>query len=284
LMPSLQKAKNSAKLLTCSANIKQMGVMTAAYQADNNGSVAFLLTKFTSGMSWNVPAKYTYLSLALSDYAGASNGLSDKLDTRRPWPLDKGLYRQYSESFLPKFFVCPFVRSKQYEKQTLGTVTIGSTTFGAYNYKGYGESYGPWLWAVKRGPGAHVISQTDNILDVPNHPYGDDHGYPKHGVLNWHNMYSNPNFNGHPALNWQEYYDKKTRWDSASARRVGASSLANATGLMCEMGEYTSGGAASGTWYITNYKSHFRKGRGGTNVLFGDMHVGWVQGSDIGWK
>ncbi len=34
--------------------------------------------------------------------------------------------------------------------------------------------------------------------------------------------------------------------------------------------------------YYNNYNSHSKGKGGGTFVLFGDFHVGWVEGSKIG--
>ena len=65
--------------------------------------------------------------------------------------------------------------------------------------------------------------------------------------------------------------------------------MAGATVIYCEQGQTDShtdgivGADGNPDNGVYNYGSHNKKGVGGTNVVFGDSHVGWVDGRRVGW-
>lgn len=60
--------------------------------------------------------------------------------------------------------------------------------------------------------------------------------------------------------------------------------MANATIVYCEQGQNDSHSTGSNAHNgIYNYGSHKKGSSGGTNVLMGDTHVEWVEGTQVGW-
>ena len=71
-------------------------------------------------------------------------------------------------------------------------------------------------------------------------------------------------------------------WTDADARRLRCASLSDMTILSCGRGESRAKGTDALS-SVVNPGTHRRSLGGGTNAVFADTHVEWVQGSRIGW-
>ncbi len=126
LLPALSKARNSAKLVICTSNEKQIGTMVASYQNDNDEKVPVMLNRFTPTAAMPLfPAKSRLLSVALYRYSAETRDLAN---------IDKGVYGPdkdwgnsqdrrtkpaYFKKYLPKLYVCPFVSGKNPDLKTI---------------------------------------------------------------------------------------------------------------------------------------------------------------------
>ncbi|AQQ70437.1 putative major pilin subunit [Limihaloglobus sulfuriphilus] len=275
LMPALSRVRESAKTLTCQANAKQIGTLIALHQADNNGKVPVLFNRHWADLT--VPPRTISLSLALKDYCPELKGLPDTLDPegiRGNWygSNRRGLRDEYFESYLPKYFVCPFIRNKSAGIDTQrGSVNISGKIFDETKRVGFSDSYSVWRWKRPKWNG------TDQPWTV--YPMGTPHGTIKYGTMTW-NSYDSAN-GKKPSL--QEMLDSPVQWDSSAARRIKSAGLAEATVVFCEAGQYDNYADNDPHGSIWNYGSHKRGNSGGTTVLFADTHVGWVEGTRVGW-
>lgn len=265
LMPALGRARDQAKLTLCGVNMRQIGTLVAVYQTDYNDKVPILLNRHTTG--YNAWAKYSFLSIAMRDYVeyrsefgtGATKGLS----LNGFWNPEAG--DTYTLACVPDFFVCPFVRGKKSSSAFVDVADVTLTgngvskTYDLWEKRGYTESYDTWLW-LNAGSGA-----------FGNHPYGTGHGKAKYKTLNWYNTQWMMDKGYPPAGKWMEYL-KNISFSDNYAR------IADKTSLYCSQGEWLVGDDR-----LFNYQSHARGGFGGSNALFGDTHIEWVQGSQIGW-
>ena len=263
-----QGGREQARILACEASLKQIGAILTIYQADNDGYVPVMRNRWSTHIS----AKSAFLSLAFRKYSPEITKLPEDLDPDRPWVAAQQLW--YAREFLPKFYVCPFVRSKSQADPLLhysGTVVIGTETRQNYVSTGRMDSYSTWLWPRPKNydfwPG--------------DHPWGPPNGYSKYENVVWHKAGSPDGFDdepfvcpadsarGTPCQIWMENNPRKF---SNTPR------ISERTALYCTQGEID-GSLPHNRIY--NYGSHKRSNRGGTNVLFGDIHVEWVQGSQI---
>lgn len=273
LVPSLGKAREQARLVMCTANSKQIATLICLYQAGNDNEAPIMFNRFADG----APAKTNYLSLALRTYSPELTSLPDELDPEdTTWAQDyEGLVLEYTKKYLPKHFICPFVRGRDAASvEFTGSVTLsgsaGSTTYLTRAYRGACESYATWLWPRKKGE-----------MCTPNHPYGLPHGTPLYSNGSWYNYYALPsNVKASPYRFYDVVKDYPIKWEQQKSQ-VSAASFSELAVAYCEQGE-TDNWAAWNVG-IYNYKSHMKKGAGGTNVIFADAHVGWVPGTRIGW-
>ncbi len=284
LLPALSRARYIAKLTVDTSNLKQVGTLVAAYQADNEGLVPVLANRFTPiAAGW--PAKSRLLSVALYRYSPETRNLPSVTDTDsgvsglfkpdNDWgnSQDTVIKPKYFKRFLPKIYVCPFVSGK---KATPGrdfvqgpTLTMNGTPVNTMIRTAAGESYVTWRWELER----------DKAYS-PGHPLGLPNGTPKFGALSW-NVSSQL---GDYAATYSKLASSPVLWNRANLMRIKAPSMAEATILYCEQGQ-------SDSWMmqnnpdngIYNYGSHMRFGKGGTNVLMADTHVEWVEGTRVGW-
>ena len=258
LMPALSKVKNQAKLVSCAANSRQIGMITELYHADNDGFVPVMLNKWAIYIS----AESSLLSLAFRQYSPEIADLPSYLNPARPWNWDQVL--EYSQKYLPDFYSCPFVRNKSLAAnwELAGKVTIGgSLERDNYESTGRGDSYTTWIWPRDAG--------FEFIVD---HPYGPEHGKAKYGNLPWHTA-------GDPAVTgiWANREADYPKLKENPARWSNIRGSSNRTAVYCSHGESD----MSYVNAINNYGSHKRGNRGGTYVFFGDSHAEWVQGSRI---
>jgi prepilin-type N-terminal cleavage/methylation domain-containing protein len=266
LMPALRKARIQAKVVLCIANAKQIGMIMTAYQNSNDGYVPVMRNKFTQ-----VNAKSAFLSIPFRKYSGAASVLPRFLNPDGPWDTERQL--EYARNYLPDFYVCPFARgSPQAELlHDAGTVVIGSTTRNNYVSTGRMDSYSTWIWPRPRGfdfwPGEH--------------PWGSPNGYNKYGNVVWHKAGSPDGFDDEPlvCLADSAYGTSCQIWMENNPRKFSNTPrLSQRTAVYCAHGEIDESLPNN---RIINYGSHKKQGKGGTNVIFGDSHVEWVQGSQI---
>jgi hypothetical protein len=250
----------------CAANLKQIGYYIPLYQADSKGQAVPKMAQ-----KYNQRAQYSYVSVALRDYADIQ--LPEHLRPDAIW--DEVMYKEYTERILPDFFVCPFARGKSGTLVTQDApMVLNGVTVTNRQYVGRDDSYVVKRHEQRRG-------EITNGAGWATHPLGAPQGVPAHGALTWYY----PDDSGRISQNLSRMrWDTRIRpakWDTAQVRRVRGSSLADVYVLSCDRGQNLMR-AGSNHW-IQNWGSHKKGSEGGTNALFGDMHVDWVNGHRIGW-
>lgn len=293
LMPALSKARESAKVISCAANEKQVGTMISIYQAGHDGAVPTMLNRFTKpgDNDGPYPARSRLMSVAL--IAGSKEGaeLATKADSKgnvgvfdpdKDWgySTDRRTKQDYFKLYLPKFFVCPFVRGSDAAAQNDfvpgQTIKIGGQSVTTLVRTTRGESYAVWRWELQKGVDPDKNKGNTYTL---NSLLGGEQGTPKYGALAWNGYADNGN-----TKKWSVLDNSPVKWSGRQLKRIGAAAMADATIAYCEQGETDShaGGPDSDNG-IYNYGSHKKTGKGGTNVVFADNHVGWVIGNQVGW-
>jgi prepilin-type N-terminal cleavage/methylation domain-containing protein len=279
LLPALNKARHTAKMMVCTSNARQIGTLVSTYQSDNDGKVPVILNRFTPiSATPPYPAKSRLLSVALYRYSDETKNLyranGGMFSPDKDWgnSQDTVIKPKYFKQYLPKIYVCPFLsgRNAQPGKDFIAglPVTLNGTAFRTMIRTAAGESYVTWRWEC--------------IRDFPytqNHPLGLPNGTPKFGALSW---------NAAPLLDNTGDYgllaSAPVIWTKANLMRVKANSMSEASILYCEQGETDNyAGGPNPDNGIYNYGSHKKSGKGGTNALMADMHVEWVEGTRIGW-
>ena len=263
LMPALGRVRNQARMVTCMANIKQVGTLVQCYMADNNGR-APLLTAL--GAYTSVPAEKASLALALRKYTGGTSSLPATMNPEVSWTIGSGLMQEYAAKYMPAYFQCPLIRKQAVKASLPGTVVLGKKRFFTAAYRGAQESYGyPLFDGIYAGYPMY-----------PNHPLGYPNGYFKYSMLTWYDPTSASY--GQILDDWDSIKGqiRPNQWDQ-HAKKLG-SSLSQSVVLTCMQGEWY--GFMD---YIMNYNSHMKGKQGGCPVLMGDMHVDWVPGTQIGW-
>lgn len=269
LMPALSSARNTAKVVMCSANIKQLGYLIPVYRADNDNEVPKIAQKYYE------LAKYAYLSAAFKNYIPELRNCP--MDFTLDWVPSQ--YETYATKYVPKYFVCPFATSgkPKIDRQSDGAIELNGQRVGLYKRVGSDDSYVTEKFKIIK----------DTITTQSGwwggHPLGEPYGLPEYGVMNWVNPQDIGKIktNGGTSLWTWENSIRPTKWDATQVKSVGAASLSDVIVLMCDRGQHC--GRVSQTNSINNYGSHKKQGKGGTNVLFGDLHAGWVNGHRIGW-
>jgi prepilin-type N-terminal cleavage/methylation domain-containing protein/prepilin-type processing-associated H-X9-DG protein len=285
LMPALSKAREMAKVLTCAANVKQIGTVISTYQAANDGAVPTMLNRFTKSGDPDgpYPARSRLLSVALiaGSREGAALAAKDngEFDPDKDWgsSTDRKTKPNYFKKYLPKFYICPFVREADAAAQSDyvegSPVVIKGQTVRTLVRKSKGESFAVWRWELKKGVRPHNYS--NDLYTI----MGDPYGTPKYGALAWNNYADNGN-----TKKWSILDNSAVKWSGKQLKRIGAASLSDATIVYCEQGQTDSHvGGTDADNGIYNYGSHKKTGKGGTDVLFADGHVGWVEGTMVGW-
>jgi prepilin-type N-terminal cleavage/methylation domain-containing protein/prepilin-type processing-associated H-X9-DG protein len=267
LVPALGKARNQARVTMCAVNAREIANVLALYQAANDGYAPVMLHKF-SITSLGIPAKASLLSLPLQPYSGKPATLPVRLDPYKQWIMP--FVAEYSRDYLQKFYVCPFVRGSSDASwfTDSGLVTIGVKSTGEVvqlqNYKstGIGDSYSTWIWPRAKG-----------YVFITNHPYGPDHGHNLYGNVQWH-------CGGDPVATgiWPDTTNGYLKVKDRPVKFSNIRGIAELTAIFCAQGEIDE---TCPNGRVVNYRSHMKSNRGGTNVVFGDGHVGWVQGSQI---
>ena len=271
LVPALGKARNQARVTMCAANARQIATIMALYQTNHDGYVPVMLHKFSIN---RVAARASLLSIPFQPYSGKPATLPPYpssptyMNPDLLWSASEVL--EYYQNYLQAFYVCPFVRGSSEATwwRDSGLVRIGVKSTGEVvelqNYKstGIGDSYSTWIWPRKKG-----------YVFITNHPYGPDHGHNLYGNVQWH-------CGGDPTATgiWPDTPDGYLKVKDRPVKFSNIRGIAELTAIFCAQGEIDET-APNGR--VVNYRSHMKGNRGGTNVVFGDGHVAWVQGSQI---
>ena len=131
-------------------------------------------------------------------------------------------------------------------------------------FQGLYESCYTWM-------GHHRVK---GYVGYPDHPFGPEHGKLKYAEVP---LYKVPY--GVADSYWN--YDKLLPTDLTDQIRAGAMSEINIA--ICFQGEglhYRYNPNFYGS--ILNYESHSKGNNGGSIGLFGDLHVEWIRGSQVG--
>jgi len=280
LMPSLKSARNQAKLTVCKSNSKQIGSMTAEYQAEFKGYVPIVFN-WHSGPAYGPPAQTCYLSLALRRYNKGLKNLAkiepeckttfsdcnETFDPMEAW--SKHMRDEYEVRLLPDTFICPFELGKR--PKELKWIRDESE-YEMCEWWGVMDAYQTWLW--------QDVIRSQQFSGQPFGWKGDPlNGIPQHSVLTWNHV--------DPPEKSAKDHDVQTelhrQWKTGDARKVKSESLSAVTVVYCAMGEHMEMGSKKGFTRRINVDSHQTIRGGGTNAIFADTHVEWVLGTRIGW-
>jgi len=293
LLPSLSRARSAAKIASCKANCRQIATAIAEYQTEENGYVPVMFNYAASVLSAsNPPARACWLSVALRQYDAGTVNLGKRYGGRfnpeLPW--NAATKNDYEARIMPKHYACPFVRDSGPEQE----ISWGIKPYKYYERRGRCESVQTWLWEnVVRG----MTPPTGMPWPNPPGPGPALNGIAKYTVLTWNKVKPAKNAilpNGRFVLPATDTLDvgssykdpsKRTyrRWTTADLRRLQVPSMSDATIAFCGQGEQMLGDQPSGWIGRENVGSHRASAGGGTNAIFGDLHVEWVLGTRIGW-
>lgn len=262
LLPALARARTQAKITTCQANIRQLGMLVSMYQAESADFVPLLFDYWSNlALAGSKPAEQCWLSVALRRYDSQTRNLDAKrFDPTICWPDPPvaGLPRvqEYQRKVMPELYSCPFERGNP--AWPTNPVRDDRGDYWELRFGGRWESYHTWtdppplLGRWKPGP-----------------------------LAKYDQMYPTLHFNRggrHRKWNWRD------------AKAAGRGSLAELTTVFCAQGEFMSTVHAPAIScscspmrpFWANIGSHRQGHQGGTNALFADTHVEWIPGHRIG--
>ncbi|UCD30704.1 MAG: prepilin-type N-terminal cleavage/methylation domain-containing protein [Planctomycetota bacterium] len=319
LLPALRNARTQAKIASCQVNCKQIGNMTGIYRSEYKGYVPVIFNADSNGDLYYFedadpskgepgfpPARTCWLSVAFRYYtkgtAKMPPWLPDPANER--WTDD--LFDRYQDEILPDFYICPFVRGTGNNWEFTGSRVISgvqpAVIYDVWNWRGRHESYHTWKWN-----GITIRNMVpNNGRERLHHPMDrcgveevcDTIGRPKYSAFSW-NMHrsSKPGSYGGAYLqfidqSWPRkrevrYINMHRKLSVGEARRVKASCLSEVTIVYCAQGNRL--GREPSTLdkshrVMYNEDSHRTSKGAGTNTVFADGHVEWVNGNRIGWQ
>ncbi|MHC4443192.1 MAG: prepilin-type N-terminal cleavage/methylation domain-containing protein [Planctomycetota bacterium] len=307
LIPSLQRAREQAKIACCKANTKQIGTIMATYQAEYKGCVPVIYNygpgighygKGNDQLS-HFPAQNHWLPVAFRQYSRGTAKLPPDFAPRDMWKESK---RQlFEDAIMDDFYACPFNREKiegdASEGDQTRTMLLRSVPFEVQEWNGRHCSYHTWMWEglivrnlpVDTGSGPELIPPDDG-----GSVNGPIDGRPQYSVLSWCYARWGKAANGNkeyasmappgsaqpPRNNPQaDMHNRHRKWSSHDAHRVRSPSLSDVTVSFCYQGTNMGFGRI-----IRNLHSHRTTQGGGTVAIFADTHVAWVNGFRIGWQ
>jgi prepilin-type N-terminal cleavage/methylation domain-containing protein len=301
LLPSLRAARDMAKLTICKANSKQIGTLMATYQSECGGHVPVVFhydhqLKFQPG-DQEVPERLRALSIALrrSDIQ-MRNLPRGKFDPELSWrelspPGDKNALREeYERKHMPDHWACPFIRDTGYGERSIGTTLVNGVSFDSRVFEGRQESYYTWRYEGVVISNKDPVGGNDYGNKPFNHPNMPREGLPRYSAVSWNrvkpkgneqNRLLVPPPDGAVAINDPRSKDMYRKWTSNDSRRLQAASLSSLTAIHCGQGSWLGFGDSP---VVYNLGSHRNGAKAGTDVVFADTHVEWVEASRIGWS
>jgi hypothetical protein len=298
LLPSLQRAREQAKITSCKANCKQIGTIMAMYQTEEKGFVPVMFNYYSNGLTFSnagptdppsPPARTCWLSVAFSKYDKGTAKMPSWLPS--PNAFWTSAQRQdYEDKVLPEFYVCPFERGKGPGEVFKQFVTIGGTTYEEWNWEGRHDLYQTWKWDGLVVRNERATNGAGVLPLYPGDPGGKVtkpiDGRPRYSALCWNQIKPQqyPQYQPYysPSFTLQQFdvntINKHRQWTKADAQRVKTSSLSEVTVIYCAQGNYL-----GRTPDRMNPESHRTSLGAGTNTVFADSHVEWVKGTQIGW-
>ncbi len=290
LLPSLQNARNQARLTVDLANCKQIGAVTATYQTEFNGRVPVIFNYYTggavSGNSANpqasnfaghpAPMRTISLAVALRSAHPATRKLAERgFDPELYWdwqthPSNAPIQKKFEESIMPDHYACPFIRENGDGWLNTGQkMQVGTKTYDLWEWQGRHESYQTWLW--------------NNVYRT--RPLFTGGPKPKYSNLNFNMVGVEIDTVG--TLNDMLSKNTKNRhrnWSGKEAQKKGTSSLSDMTVIFCAQGNFVAAPATAGNpATINNFGSHRTSAGGGTNAIFADCHAEWIPYMQIGF-
>jgi len=300
LLPSLKAARDQAKLVTCQANLKQIGTTIAAYQSEENSYVPVVFNDASSvnaGGS-NPPARACWVSVALRKYSPRTarmgqndvrviDGVTYHFDPEAVW--NAATRNAYETNIMPEHYACPFQRGKGPQRRPTPN---DQGFFRVYHKLGRFDSIQTWLW--------------ENVIRGQLPPHGEPwpldsrhDGVPRYTAFSWNCVRPYPGAegrfpdgttvpsiaNGLAAGSGPTDPSKRTyrKWSLGDVRRLRSGSLSTSSVAYCAQGENILGAQPNRRIGWANPGSHASLGKGGTNAIFADTHVEWVPGRQIGW-
>lgn len=279
LLPSLQRARDQAKIGVCKASLQQIGRTGAIYQASEASYSPVLLNYYFTGYPGAppVPARARFASVAMRRY-DLGRPLPPKFNPEASW--DKKLIDEYTADQLPRHWVCPFVREEGNGKILIGQRLVKGTStaqmYQLWEWRGRQETFHPWLWEeVVRGKSVRG--------DQERHPNDPKEGRPKYSVITFNRIKLplgsvEPDPPGAIAANDGRLYSAARKWSDSDARRRYSASLSDMTMMYCAQGSFL-----AFEYAMNNPAGHRTASGAGTDTVFADGHVEWVKGTNIGW-
>jgi len=211
LIPSLQRAREMAKIASCAANCKQIATITATYRSEFKGYVPILFNYGAEERGYHDFSEHfamnSYLPVAFRNYdKGTKNLANMTVDPSvlpqlvsgespfflpdQTWSKNKRL--DFETRIMPDHYACPFGRENgSAEFKFLGQQNIYGGVFDMSECDGPINAYVTWMWegrVVKNRPtrnwqGTEHRFPNDNY---PSNPVeGPIDGRPKYSVLSW---------------------------------------------------------------------------------------------------
>jgi len=315
LIPSLARAREAAKIISCGANSKQIATLTATYKAEHKGYVPVVFNYAANGDAILPHARFCWLPVAFRSYDKSLKNLSQiddgnggTFDPMTNWPpptpgLAYNKRKEFEDRLMPDYYVCPFSRDQGEGWSAAGTMEVNGThgpkPYDLREWKGRHISYWTWKWEgkVRRG---RIPAGSGGFDMWPNDPCGETvefcmgEGRPKYSALSWSfvkpcvnddaiNYEVPPGFLYLGDFNNKNGFNRHRKWSAQEAQRVDAPSLSEASIIFCIQG-MSMGPGSSSLGKIRNTESHRSNMGGGTNLVFADSHVEWVRGTQVGWE
>jgi len=214
LIPSLQRAREQAKVATCKANCKQIGTLTATYQSEHKGFVPILFNYGAEERGFHDHpehyAAYAYLPVAFRSYEKglknlskmqASDGTSFKPtpNINESWQNSEALWwkekrQEFERGIMPQHYACPFGRDKGgAEFEFVGTTSVSNEIYDLTLMDGKVNAYVTWMWEGRIVKDEIPLNLSGQPEQYPTDPggivNGPIDGRPKYSVFSWNYLY-----------------------------------------------------------------------------------------------